>query len=125
MNPKNANHLHYGKLIALAQLKSNSNKGSAEMLHINGCPQCEDIYKYLVSYSKSALNPSNGKSIEPFIINNCPASDMDYIDLLLTILNDGLADEYAAKIFKHMNNCYACFEKFSIDWTAYVSVKMN
>ena len=119
MDSKNTNHLLDGKLIALAELKSNSNKHSAEMLHVNECPQCEKIYKHSVSYF------NNGKSVKPFIIKTCPTSDMEYIDLLLTILNNGLANEYAAKIFEHFNSCYACFEKFGNDWTAYISVKIN
>ena len=121
MNPENSNHLNYGRLIALAHLNPNLGKDSAEMLHINECAQCDDIYKY----SASILNSNNSKSDELFIIDTCPASDMDYIDLLLTIINNELADEHTAKIFEHFNSCNACYKKFGNDWTAYVSVNMN
>jgi len=50
---------------------------------------------------------------------------MDYIDLLLTIINNELTDEHTAKIFEHFNSCNACYKKFGNDWTAYVSVNMN
>lgn len=125
MQQKNRQHLLDGKLIALAQSQSTLDKNSAEMQHITKCPNCEDTYKYLVNYSNIALNSKNSNSFEAFDMRACPDSDMDYLSLFLTFLNNGLSKEYAANLFKHLNDCYPCFEKFVINWNAYVSVKMN
>ncbi len=125
MQQKNRQHLLYGKLIALAQTQSTLDKNSDEMQHINKCPLCEDTYKYLVNYSNIVLNSKNSNSFEAFDMSTCPDSDMDYISFFLTFLNNKFPKEHAASLFKHLNICYPCFEKFVINWNAYVSVEMN
>ncbi len=93
------------------------------MLHLTECPHCEDTYKYLVNYSNNVLNSQKHDNFEAFDISTCPDTDMDYLSLFLTFLNNGLSKEHAANLFKHLNNCSPCFEKFVIDWTGYVSLK--
>ena len=125
MQQKHTKHLNYGKLVALAHPQSTLNKDSVEMRHLNECAHCEDTYKYLVNYSNNVLTSQKNNNFEAFDISTCPDTDMDYLSLFLTFLNNGLSKELAANLFKHLNNCYPCFEKFEINWTAYVSVKMN
>ncbi len=125
MHQKHTKHLNYGKLVALSHPQSTLNKDSVAMLHLTECPHCEDTYKYLVNYSNNVLNSQKHDNFEAFDISTCPDTDMDYLSLFLTFLNNGLSKEHAANLFKHLNSCYSCFEKFVINWTAYVSVKMN
>ncbi len=125
MQQKPTKHLNYGKLVALAHPQSTLNKDSVAMQHLNECPHCEDTYKYLVNYSTNVLNSEKNNNFETFDISTCPDTDMDYLSLFLTFLNNRLSKEHAANLFKHLNSCYSCFEKFVINWNAYVSVKMN
>lgn len=125
MQQKKSKHLTCGTLVALAHPQATINKDSVEMQHLHNCAHCEETHKYLVNYFNHVLNSKKNNNVAALDIDTCPDTDMDYLTLLLTVLNSGISKKHAANLFKHLNSCHRCFERFAIDWTAYAAVKMN
>lgn len=120
MNQTRENHISIGGLIAFSESEGILAEHANARQHIEACPDCDDLYRYL----KSTLpNFSDCSHAEQLKFDQCPQSDMDYLSLFLTFSKSRPTTETATQLFKHFNDCYSCCENFVSDWNDYLTVK--
>ncbi|MCH9007761.1 hypothetical protein IIA29_07105 [candidate division KSB1 bacterium] len=110
-----------GAMLALAESDHDSISSVAEYKQIQACPCCSRIYTYIGEFITNRQMLSSYYEQHP--ICHCPRTDMDGVAFFLQFMSGALSKDVKLPIIKHINNCYACFDRFVNNWTHYLKIK--
>lgn len=116
------NHISIAQLIALAESGATSETNAALVAHLEQCPLCDELFRYLQSALAMLDDASHAEHLHP---EACPQTDMDYISTFLTLLRARPDSEAKTKLFRHFNECYPCCENFVSDWNNYLQIRAH
>lgn len=107
-------HLLPGSMLAFAQFGLDGHVEAAK--HIDECTHCGKLYKFIYEFFENgALS-----DFEP--APKCPTTDKETSIYMARFLNDRVEQGMAASYYKHLNDCYSCFELFCVNWSSYLWV---
>jgi len=109
-------HLMPGAILALSKFGNNEHSEANE--HIKECKKCGALYEFIGDAFK------NDVKVDMEAAPQCPGTDKEtalYIAKFLNKKTDVL-EKHALRYFKHLNDCYLCFELFCVNWSSYWSV---
>ena len=128
MDTKNTNHRSYGTMIALDQIGLNIDENHEVKKHLQYCDICWENYQSLVKFNENQRDKLLTQIDFPNFFRDCenPDSRLKKIcTLLMIFLEADLPTQDLSKLFRHINDCYPCFESFAKNWSDYQAIQEN
>lgn len=115
-------HVPPGALMAYVE----SGRGETERLpgHLQACEFCGEMLEAL---SPTAEPNCLAEKIPDAVYKEtrCPETPDAMARFLMKFMRSGVPGETLLPFFRHMNDCYDCFELFIINWSAYCDQKKS
>ncbi len=113
-------HLPPGVLMAYAE----SGRGETRRVpdHVRACESCSGMLEALAPTAESGRL---AERIPDHVYTEtcCPETPDATAQFLMKFMRSGVAGETLLPFFRHMNDCYDCFELFIVNWSAYCDQK--
>ncbi len=114
---ENKNNLHPipGVLVGLAQFGEQHHIEVAD--HINDCAGCQELYNFVKeSFKNGTISYFESRP-------KCPTTNKEIGSYVVRFLNQNVEKNNALRCYKHLNDCYSCFELLCVNWSGYMSVR--
>ncbi len=117
MGSAQTEHLSFGLQWRLASRPSET---GAARRHLDACPACRAVYDCYRTYAQDQPH-SDPDALPAGLTEPCteaPPLMARAPEFFARFMLASQPEEVAVELFRHLNDCYACFETFCLNWNA-------